>query len=43
VLLDILVVTRGNIKDTVIADRFPTPQQICRGEYAQPCRNAGIA
>jgi D-xylose transport system substrate-binding protein len=43
VLLDTLVVTRGNIKDTVIADRFLTPQQICRGEYSQPCRNAGIA
>jgi D-xylose transport system substrate-binding protein len=43
VLLDTLVVTRGNIKDTVIADRFLTPQQICRGEYSQLCRNAGIA
>ncbi|MFL5820988.1 MAG: sugar ABC transporter substrate-binding protein [Solirubrobacteraceae bacterium] len=42
VLLDTLVVTKANVKDTVIADRFLTPAQICRGEYAEPCRKAGV-
>jgi len=43
VLLDTLVVTRANIKDTVVADRFLTPAQICQGQYAEACRKAGIS
>jgi D-xylose transport system substrate-binding protein len=42
-LLDTIVVTKSNIKDTVIADGFLTPAQICTGQYAAACTAAGIS
>jgi D-xylose transport system substrate-binding protein len=43
VLLDTVVVTKSNIKSTVIADGFLTPAQICTGQYKQACQAAGIS
>ncbi|HYY81993.1 MAG TPA: sugar ABC transporter substrate-binding protein [Actinomycetes bacterium] len=42
VLLDTIVVTKDNIKDTVVADGFLTGKQICAGKYLQACQAAGI-
>jgi D-xylose transport system substrate-binding protein len=42
VLLKPVAVTTANIKDTVIADGFLTPKQICTGKYAAACKKAGI-
>ena len=42
VLLETIVVTKDNIEETVIADGFLSPRQICAGDYAQACREAGI-
>ena len=41
-LLDTVVVTKDNIKDTVVADGFLTAEQICTGAYAQACLAAKI-
>jgi D-xylose transport system substrate-binding protein len=41
-LLDTVVVTKDNIKDTVIAEGFLTADQICTGEYQRLCQAAGI-
>jgi D-xylose transport system substrate-binding protein len=35
-------VTKANIKDTIIKDKFWTPAQICIGQYAAACKAAGI-
>jgi len=42
VLLKPVAVTSANIKDTVIADGFLTPKEICTGKYASACKKAGI-
>jgi D-xylose transport system substrate-binding protein len=42
VLVDTVVVTKDNIKDTVIADGFVKPAQLCTGSFAQACKAAGI-
>jgi D-xylose transport system substrate-binding protein len=42
VLLKPVAVTADNIKETVIADGFLTPDQICTGKYAPLCKKAGI-
>jgi D-xylose transport system substrate-binding protein len=42
VLLTPVVVTRENIADTVIADGFYEPSEICVGKFAKACREAGI-
>jgi D-xylose transport system substrate-binding protein len=42
VLVDTVVVDKNNIKDTVIADGFLKPSQICTGTYASACAAAGI-
>ncbi|HZM76958.1 MAG TPA: substrate-binding domain-containing protein [Candidatus Limnocylindrales bacterium] len=42
VLLEPQPVVKDNIKDTVIKDGFYTPDQICTGQYAQACKDAGI-
>jgi D-xylose transport system substrate-binding protein len=42
-LLDTIVITKDNIKDTVIADGFVTPKQVCTAAYKQACEAAGIA
>ncbi|HEX6674442.1 MAG TPA: sugar ABC transporter substrate-binding protein [Actinomycetes bacterium] len=43
VLLDTVVVTKDNIKDTVIADGFLKADQICTGSYQKACQAAGIS
>jgi len=42
VLLKPVAVTKANINDTVIADDFLTPKEICTGKYAAECKKAGI-
>ncbi|MGH3662050.1 MAG: sugar ABC transporter substrate-binding protein [Micromonosporaceae bacterium] len=43
VLLQPAAVTKDNVKETVIADKFYTPEEICKGEYAEACKAAGIS
>jgi D-xylose transport system substrate-binding protein len=42
VLLSPIAVTKDNIKDTVIKDKFWTAADICKGKYAAACKEAGI-
>jgi D-xylose transport system substrate-binding protein len=42
VLLDPVELTIDNIQDTVIKDGFLSADEICVGQYAQPCQQAGI-
>ena len=42
VLLTPVTVTKDNIKDTVIADGFIKPSEICTGKFASACKEAGI-
>ena len=42
-LLDPVVVTADNIKDTVVADNFYKVSDICTPEYADACAKAGIS
>ncbi|MGL5927499.1 MAG: substrate-binding domain-containing protein [Dermatophilaceae bacterium] len=42
-LLDPVVVTKENIKDTVIADEFYKVADICTAEYAKACTAAGLS
>jgi D-xylose transport system substrate-binding protein len=42
VLLKPVSVTKANIKDTVIADGFLKPADICTGKYAALCKAQGI-
>jgi D-xylose ABC transporter substrate-binding protein len=42
VLLTPIVVTKDNIKDTVVKDGFWTVQQICTSDYADACKAAGL-
>jgi len=41
-LLTPVVVTKDNVKDTVIKDRFLAPRDVCTGKYAAACRETGI-
>jgi D-xylose transport system substrate-binding protein len=41
-LLNPVAVTKGNVKDTVVADHFHTVAEICTAQYAAACRAAGI-
>lgn len=43
VLLNPVLLTKGNIKDTVIKDGVYTTAQICAGRFAEPCAAAGIS
>jgi D-xylose transport system substrate-binding protein len=43
VLLDTIVVTKDNIKDTVVAEGFLKAQQICSGSAASACAEAGLS
>jgi D-xylose transport system substrate-binding protein len=43
VLLDTIVVTKDNIKDTVVADGFLKTEQICSGPAAAACGQAGLS
>ncbi len=42
VLLTPVVVTKNNIKDTVVKDGFWSLQQICTAQYAAACQSAGL-
>ena len=42
VLLTPVAVTKDNINDTIIADGFLELGEICRGEYAAMCKEAGL-
>lgn len=42
VLLRPVSVTKDNVKDTIVADGFWKPSQICVGQYAAACKSAGI-
>jgi len=41
-LLNPVVVTVDNVKDTVVKDGFYTVDQICTAEYAAACKTAGL-
>ncbi|MER7667559.1 substrate-binding domain-containing protein [Kitasatospora sp. NPDC096128] len=41
-LLTPIVVTKDNVKDTVVADGFYTVAQICTPDYADACKAAGL-
>jgi len=43
VLIDTVVVDKSNINDTVIADGFVKPAQLCTAQYAKACTAAGIS
>jgi len=43
VLLDTIVVTKDNIKDTVVAEGFLKANQICSGPAASACAGAGLS
>jgi D-xylose transport system substrate-binding protein len=43
VLLDTIVVTKDNIKDTVVAEGFLKANQICSGPAASACSGAGLS
>ena len=42
VILTPIAVTKDNIQDTVIKDKFWTAAEICKGKYAAACKEAGI-
>lgn len=42
ILLTPVVVTKDNVKSTVVADGFWTPAQICTGAYQQACQAAKL-
>ena len=41
-LLEPVVVTVDNIKDTVVKDGFYTVDEICTAQYADACKKAGL-
>jgi D-xylose transport system substrate-binding protein len=43
VLLEPVAVTKGVIKQTVVADGFITSDELCTGAYAKACEAAGIS
>lgn len=42
-ILDPIKVTKENIKDTVVADEFYSVEDICTGQYADACTEAGLS
>ena len=42
ILLTPVAVTKDNIKDTIIKDGFWSADEICTGDYAAACKEAGI-
>ncbi|NPC97528.1 substrate-binding domain-containing protein [Nocardioides sp. zg-DK7169] len=42
-IFDPIVVTQDNVADTVVADGFYTPEDICTGDYVKACEEAGIS
>ncbi len=43
VLLEPVAVTKDNVADTVIADGFLKPEDVCTGKYADVCEEAGVS
>jgi D-xylose transport system substrate-binding protein len=43
ILFEPVAVTKDNIKQTVIADEFITPDELCTSAYAKACEEAGIS
>jgi D-xylose transport system substrate-binding protein len=43
VILDPIVVTKENVKDTVIKDEYWTVDEVCTGQYAKACASAGLS
>ena len=43
VLLEPVAVTKDNVADTVIADGFLKPEDVCTGKYAKVCEEAGVS
>jgi len=43
VLLKPIAVTKENVADTVIKDKFVPVAEVCKGEYAKACADAGIS
>jgi D-xylose transport system substrate-binding protein len=42
-IYDPIVVTQDNVADTVVADEFYSVDEICTGEYADACAEAGLS
>jgi D-xylose transport system substrate-binding protein len=42
VLLTPVAVTKDNIQDTIIKDKFWKASEICTGKYAAACKEAGV-
>lgn len=42
VLLEPVAVTKDNVKQTVVADGFITPEELCTGAYVKACKEDGI-
>ena len=42
VLLTPVAVTKDNVNDTIVKDKFWTVNEICAGKYASACKEAGI-
>ena len=42
-IYDPIVVTKDNVKDTVVADEFYSIDDICTSEYADACAKAGLS
>ena len=38
-----IVVTKENVASTIIADGFYKASEICTGEYAKACTEAGVS
>jgi D-xylose transport system substrate-binding protein len=43
VVIDTIAVTKDNVQDTIIADDVYPVDEICAGQYAQACKDAGIS
>ena len=42
-LLTPIAVTKDNVNDTIVKDGFWKASQICTGQYAAACKDAGIS
>jgi D-xylose transport system substrate-binding protein len=42
-ILDPVSVTTENVNDTIVADGFWSVEEICEGDYAAACEEAGIS
>lgn len=42
-IFDPVVVTKDNVKDTVVADGFYKAEDICTADYADACKDAGLS